>query len=149
MNILSIRSVSRKPLTIFVIEAKTATAPRIVGNAPPVPAPVPAPASMIEPTTAIAEMALVSDISGVCKSRDTFRITSNPVNVANMNTYTSVRKSVFAACSTACCAKSAGGEACANRINESSDIVRVRGEGLRVRGQGSGVRDSATAESAD
>ena len=44
------------------------------------------PAMMIEPTTAIAEMALVSDISGVCSSRETFRITSKPMNVASMKT---------------------------------------------------------------
>ena len=36
---------------------------------------------MIEPTTAIAEMALVSDISGVCSSRDTRPITPRPMNV--------------------------------------------------------------------
>ena len=41
---------------------------------------------MIEPTTAMAEMALVSDISGVCSSRDTRRITPSPMNVASMNT---------------------------------------------------------------
>ena len=134
LNILSIRSVSRKPLTIFVIEAKTATAPRIVGNAPPVPAPVPAPASMIEPTTAIAEMALVSDISGVCKSRDTFRITSNPVNVANMNTYTSVRKSVFAACSTACCARLASGENRVTSLPIRRSMNQVTSFGWGVRG---------------
>ena len=52
---------------------------------------------MIDPTTAMAEMALVSDISGVCSSRETLRITNSPVNVANMNTYSSVRKSVFGA----------------------------------------------------
>ena len=48
---------------------------------------------MIEPTTAMAEMALVSDISGVCSSRETLRITSRPVNVASISTYSRVRKS--------------------------------------------------------
>src|SRR5438105_10904541 len=38
------------------------------------------------PTTAIAEIALVSDMSGVCKSRETRRITSSPTNVASMKT---------------------------------------------------------------
>ena len=38
-----------------------------------------APATTIEPTTAIAEIALVSDISGVCSSRETRRITPNPM----------------------------------------------------------------------
>ena len=56
---------------------------------------------MIEPTTAMAEMALVSDISGVCSSRETLRITSSPVNVASMNTYNSVRKSAFGASASA------------------------------------------------
>ena len=42
---------------------------------------------MIEPTTAMAEMALVSDISGVCSSRDTRRpITPSPINVASTST---------------------------------------------------------------
>ena len=44
------------------------------------------PVITIEPTTAIAEIALVSDISGVCSSRDTRVITPRPMNVASMNT---------------------------------------------------------------
>ena len=46
------------------------------------------PVITIEPTTAIAEIALVSDISGVCSSRDTRVITPRPMNVASMKTYT-------------------------------------------------------------
>ena len=90
------RSVNKKPLTMFVIDANTATAPRIVlkhGSC--------SPASMIDPTTAMAEIALVNDIRGVCSSRETLRITSSPVNVANISTYNSVRKSAFAALSDA------------------------------------------------
>jgi hypothetical protein len=34
---------------------------------------------MIEPTTAIAEIAFVSDMSGVCSRRDTRRITPSPM----------------------------------------------------------------------
>ena len=49
---------------------------------------------MIAPTTAIAEIALVSDISGVCSSRDTRRMTSRPMNVASMNTKRSEMNSV-------------------------------------------------------
>ena len=49
---------------------------------------------MIEPTTAIAEIALVSDISGVCSSRETFRITSKPMNVASMKTKVIDQKSI-------------------------------------------------------
>ena len=41
---------------------------------------------MIEPTMAIAEMALVSDISGVCNSRDTRPITPMPMKVERVNT---------------------------------------------------------------
>ncbi len=80
-NILSIRSVIRKPLTMLVTEAATAIVPstrlKVVFCSP---------AMMIEPTTAIAEIALVSDIRGVCSSRDTFRITSIPTKVASMKT---------------------------------------------------------------
>ncbi len=86
MNILSIRSVNKKPLTIFVIEATTAIVPRTVVRFD-----FWLPARTIDPTTAMAEMALVNDISGVCSSRETFRITNNPVNVAKVNTNRSVR----------------------------------------------------------
>ena len=39
----------------------------------------------------MAEIAFVSDISGVCSSRETLRITNSPVNVASMNTNNSVK----------------------------------------------------------
>ena len=51
---------------------------------------------MIEPTTAMAEIALVSDISGVCSSRETFWITWKPTNVASMNTNAIDHKSASA-----------------------------------------------------
>src|SRR4029450_8442073 len=60
LNIFNMRSVMRNPLTMFVIEAKRAIAPRTrigSGWSPPV--------IRIDPTTAIAEMALVNDINGV------------------------------------------------------------------------------------
>src|SRR5215470_12408230 len=41
---------------------------------------------MIEPTTAMAEMALVMDMSGVCRRRETRRITPSPMNDASTNT---------------------------------------------------------------
>jgi hypothetical protein len=41
---------------------------------------------MIEPTTAMAEMALVMDIKGVCNSRDTRRMTPTPMKEARTNT---------------------------------------------------------------
>ena len=52
---------------MLVIEANSAIAPRtrIVQRI------VLRRSTMIEPTTAMAEMALVSDISGVCSSRET------------------------------------------------------------------------------
>ena len=75
------RSVIRKPLTMLVIDAATAMVPRTVVSAD-----LRSPAIRIEPTTAIAEMALVSDISGVCSRRETFWITWKPTNVASMNT---------------------------------------------------------------
>src|SRR5262245_47508135 len=80
-NIFSMRSVMRKPLTMLVTDAATATVPRIVLNVD-----FCSPAMMIEPTTAIAEMAFVSDISGVCSRRETFWMTWKPTNVASRNT---------------------------------------------------------------
>ncbi len=81
LNIFSMRSVIRKPLTMLVIEAKTATAPstvlRVVCCSP---------ASSTAPTMAIAEMALVSDMSGVWSSRETRRMTSNPRKVDSIST---------------------------------------------------------------
>jgi len=56
---------------ILVMEANSAMAPMmrmIIGWPSP-------PTTMIEPTTAMAEIALVSDMRGVCKSRETRRIT--------------------------------------------------------------------------
>ena len=49
----------------------------------------------IAPTTAMASSALVSDISGVCSSGETRRITSKPMNPASMNTYRLVIRSSF------------------------------------------------------
>src|SRR5688572_7456051 len=80
-NMRSMRSVIMNPLTMFVIEAATATVPRISAKVECC-----SPAMMIEPTTAIAEIALVSDISGVCSSRDTFWMTWKPTKVARTKT---------------------------------------------------------------
>ncbi len=49
---------------------------------------------MIAPTIAIAEIALVSDISGVCSRRETRLMTSMPMNVESMNTNSMVTKSM-------------------------------------------------------
>src|SRR5262249_2098265 len=79
LNILSMRSVIRNPETMLVTEANTAIAPSAVERLV-----FCSPAMMIEPTTAIAEIALVSDMSGVCRRRDTFWITWKPTNVASI-----------------------------------------------------------------
>src|SRR5271157_1590515 len=50
---------------------------------------------MIAPTTAMAEIALVSDISGVCSRRDTRLITCRPMKVDSMNTNSIDMKSNF------------------------------------------------------
>jgi len=41
---------------------------------------------MIDPTTAMAEIAFVSDMSGVWSRRDTRRITPSPMREARTNT---------------------------------------------------------------
>ena len=81
LNIFSMRSVMRKPLTMLVMEAASAIAPRSVitgGWSWPV--------ITIEATTAIAEIALVSDMSGVCSRRETRVTTPSPMKVASRKT---------------------------------------------------------------
>ena len=51
------------------------------------------------PTTEMAEMALVSDISGVCSSGETLRITSRPTKVASMKTNSPSSRFMDASCS--------------------------------------------------
>src|SRR4051812_37538948 len=92
-NIFSMRSVMRNPLTMLVIEAATAIVPRSVVRSDSR-----SPAMRIDPTTAIAEIALVSDISGVCSRRDTFWITWKPTNVASMKTKSIDQKSRAGIC---------------------------------------------------
>src|SRR5205823_7417551 len=88
LNIFSIRFVMRNPLTMFVMEANSAIPPRtrmVHGYSAPVTA--------MDPTTAIAEIAFVSDMSGVYRSRDTRRITPSPMNVARTRTNSMDQKS--------------------------------------------------------
>src|SRR5688500_15445887 len=66
---------------MFVMDAATARVPRTVVNVVCC-----SPAMMIDPTTAIAEMAFVSDINGVCSSLETFWMTWKPTNVASRKT---------------------------------------------------------------
>jgi hypothetical protein len=47
------------------------------------------PVSRMAPTTVMAEIALVSDISGVCSSGDTPRMSWKPRNAASMKTHKS------------------------------------------------------------
>ena len=81
LNILSMRSVMRNPPTTLLVAATIAMVPRTVASVL-----LCSPARMIAPTTAIASRALVSDISGVCSSGETRRITSKPMNAASMKT---------------------------------------------------------------
>src|SRR5262249_29235384 len=72
----------RNPPTTLMVAAVTATKPstRLRVDA------FSAPATRIAPTTEIAEIALVSDISGVWSSGDTRRTSSKPRNPASMTT---------------------------------------------------------------
>src|SRR6185312_11672039 len=82
LNILSIRSVIRNPLTMLITEVVTAMKP---STRPSVESPA-ASVTRIAPTTQMPEMALVIDISGVCKSGETLRMISRPTKVASMKT---------------------------------------------------------------
>src|SRR6202795_1046857 len=88
LNILSIRSVIMKPPTMLLVAAMIAMVPRIFAKLL-----LPSPARMIAPTTAMASNAFVRDISGVCSSGETRRITSKPINAASRNTYKPVTRS--------------------------------------------------------
>src|ERR1041385_8900220 len=81
-NILSMRSVMRKPLTILIVEVVTARQPstRLNRGASP------EPAISIAPTTEIAEIALVSDINGVWSSGETRCTSCRPSGTARTST---------------------------------------------------------------
>src|SRR5262249_54055802 len=81
LNIFNMRSVMMNPPTMLLVAATMAMVPRIFANSL-----LPSPARMIAPPTAIESKALVSDISGVCSSGETRRITSNPINAASRKT---------------------------------------------------------------
>ena len=82
LNILSMRSVIRKPPTTLLVAATTGDGAehrrRECSCARPT--------STMAPTTAMASSALVSDISGVWSSGETRRMTSNPMKPASMKT---------------------------------------------------------------
>src|ERR1700739_3469097 len=79
LNIFSMRSVMRNPPTMLLVAATTAIVPRIGDRAL-----LCSPTRTLEPTTAMASRAFVSDMSGVCSSGDTRRITSKPINPASI-----------------------------------------------------------------
>ena len=66
LNMLSMRSVMRNPPTTLVVEQATAMNPNSVLKVP-----YPDPATTSEPTRLIPDMALVADMSGVCRSGGT------------------------------------------------------------------------------
>src|SRR5262245_28287707 len=70
LNILSMRSVIINPPTTLIIAETTAMKPRNLLTSLYFP-----PAVRIEPTTEIAEMALVADINGVCNRGGTREMT--------------------------------------------------------------------------
>src|SRR5215469_3704550 len=82
LNIFTMRSVIRNPLTMLVTTAVIAMKPStllsVVASGLPV--------MRIAPTTEIADIALVRDISGVCSRGETLRMTSRPMKVASMKT---------------------------------------------------------------
>src|SRR5512134_3199641 len=75
---------------MLIIEQVTARVPRRVERGV-----FCSPATRIEPTTAMAEIAFVSDISGVCRSGDTRRMTWKPRNVARTKTYRLISRSAL------------------------------------------------------
>src|SRR3989454_9970976 len=83
LNILRMRSVIRYPLTRLVVDAKIAMNPstRLSEGASF------SPVIRMAPTTEIAEIAFVRDISGVCRRGETRRISSKPRKAASMNTH--------------------------------------------------------------
>src|SRR5437763_9891073 len=84
------RSVIQNPPTILVVAAMTASVPRTLLRFV-----FASEITWMAATTAIAEMAFVSDISGVCNSGDTRRITSRPRNVDRRNTKSLGSRSVM------------------------------------------------------
>src|SRR5216684_814840 len=90
LNMRSMRSVIRKPPTMLLVAATMAMVPRIAASWL-----LCSPARMMAPTTAMASSALVRDISGVCSSGETRRMTSKPMKAASMKTYRLVMRSSF------------------------------------------------------
>src|SRR6266550_2165410 len=81
LNILSMRSVMKNPPTTLLVAATMAMTPSTVANVLFL-----SPTRTMAPTTAMASRALVSDMSGVCSRGETWRMTSNPMKAASINT---------------------------------------------------------------
>src|SRR4029077_16530914 len=77
LNISSIRSVTTKPPTTLVVARMTATRPRAMLTGESAPA-----AMTIAPTRMMPWIALVPDISGVCRIVGTLEMTSMPTKIA-------------------------------------------------------------------
>ena len=71
LNMPSMRSVIKKPPTALVVEQVTAMAPSNVQIQPYSKAPYSRPVTTSDPTSEIAAIALVADMSGVCRSGGT------------------------------------------------------------------------------
>src|SRR2546425_8677029 len=89
LNISSMRSVTTKPPTTLVVARMTATRPSttVTGDS--------APAAMgMAPTRMMPWIALVPDMSGVCRMVGTFELTSTPTKIASTKNGSSCRTSL-------------------------------------------------------
>src|SRR5512143_3121703 len=103
---------------MLIMEQATARAPRAVDRVV-----FCSPATRIEPTTAMAEIALVSDISGVWSSGETRRMISRPRKVARTKTYRLSRISGFMRPSLLSCAGGAEHLAPVRHQGPADDLV--------------------------
>jgi hypothetical protein len=83
LNISSIRSVTIKPPTTFIVAKTTATKPIQEAT---VASPILVDATTIAPTRVIPEIALDPDIRGVCNVAGTLEISSKPTKQARIKT---------------------------------------------------------------
>src|ERR1700681_2156491 len=80
--IASMRCVTRKPPKIFTDAKVSATKPKPRAQPPPLPT-IATPTASSAPTTITEEIALVTDISGVCSAGVTDHTTKYPTNTAS------------------------------------------------------------------
>src|SRR3977135_1370504 len=82
LYIASMRCVTRKPPKIFTDAKTSATKPKPRAQIPPLPTSA-TPTASSAPTTITEEIALVTDISGVCSAGVTDHTTQYPKNTAD------------------------------------------------------------------